>query len=90
MYGLVTELIDFLWTSDVIGWVAVPFFLMFAIMRFLHWAVNISRGGGDTDTIAEDLRDADRSFALQRQGFSRPQQAAARRQRAGSRFRFRP
>lgn len=89
MYGLITQLIEFLWTTPEIAFVAVPFFMMFAVMRFLNWSTGLSRGGSAQE-LEDEIEQSNRAFALQRQGFSRPQQAAARRQRAGSRFRFRP
>jgi hypothetical protein len=89
MYGLITQLIEFLWTTPEIAFVAVPFFMMFAVMRFLNWSTGLSRGG-TAEQLDDELERAHRAYQLQRQGFSRPQQAAARRQRAGSRFRFRP
>lgn len=88
MYELVQRLIDFLWTNPVIAWVAVPLLLMRTIMRFLRWSHSLTHGESAAD-LQDEIESDSRSFRLQRQGFSRPQQARYGRQRTGTRFRIR-
>lgn len=47
------QLIGFVWNSQAIGFIAIPFFTLYSILRFLNWTRSTARGERE-ETLRHD------------------------------------